>query len=209
MLTNLLTLVEKELGKEMQKSRFYELTMAKFSEQLLKLSHGGSLTSPSEVDAVVKGAEFLVRMQETNLLEKLVEDVLQNPSAHLLQKLIGSSLGQSANVSEPAKRLIVARVNQLLPVVQAGKPKFSWCQPTAVIPGHPEVQAFLRGPERKLVYHRFTGKGQATKFERDYFRGKGNAFINVSGSRCNTTVEIIKLPVDKKKHEAAVATYIK
>eukprot|EP00976_Prorocentrum_cordatum_P100524 1192266-Prorocentrum_minimum.AAC.3 len=48
------------------------------------------------------------------------------------------------------------------------EPEFSWCQPNAGFPEHPEVQKFLRGPTNQLKYG-IRGLPNARKFANTYF----------------------------------------
>jgi hypothetical protein len=192
-----LSFLKKKLGEEVKGSTLCQVTVTKFLKQLHKYSEDEKLNPALEIEAVVEGAEFLMCLQDDTLLEKFVKEVLQqNPNANLLKKLLAGDLGKSV-ISEPIKCLILARIDQLWPIAEAGKPVFTWHQPEALLPGHPQVQAFLRGPNKSFVYSKFNAKCHAKDFEREYFMGRGNesysAKVEVIGSRRNTLVEITKL----------------
>jgi hypothetical protein len=44
------------------------------------------------------------------------------------------------------------------------EPPFSWKQPKAVVPGHPQVEAFLRSDQQHMTYFHFTSIPEARRF---------------------------------------------
>lgn len=207
MLNNILLFWGKTKSENMEKSTFYQMTFAKFGEKIHSVFQGGHSLSVQEMDAIVKGAEYLVNIQDNGLFKKLVDDVLLTLNAALLKKLLESSFAQVANVSEPVKYLIQARANQLLPIVRVGEPKFNWCLPHAVVPDYPDIQAFLQGPERTLVYNKFNARTRADSFKRQFLIRNRDASVEVTGKLRETVVKITKSQHLKTKHDEAMQKY--
>ena len=90
-----------ERRENKKENKLYQMTLAKYSEKLNELFKAENFTSTTQIDAVVKGAESLVSMQENTLFEKLVETVIQNPNSNLLKKLLAGNLGQAVKVCKP------------------------------------------------------------------------------------------------------------
>ncbi|EFJ21277.1 hypothetical protein SELMODRAFT_417760 [Selaginella moellendorffii] len=96
-----------------------------------------------------------------------VMDVLQRHTAGELgtqsqdpqvRELCGRSLrdgGHRARASEAGKKALCdmaqERINELSKLQEPDP--HSWCQPLATLPGHPEVEAFLRGPQETFTQH--------------------------------------------------------
>ncbi|KXZ52699.1 hypothetical protein GPECTOR_9g745 [Gonium pectorale] len=63
-----------------------------------------------------------------------------------------AAVAEAVRAREPhATRLAEARAAELEAVVARGRPVPSWEQPEARLPGYPQVEAFLRGPEKRMV----------------------------------------------------------
>ena len=90
-----------ERRENKKENKLYQMTLAKYSEKLNELFKAENFTSTTQIDAVVKGAESLVSIQENTLFEKLVETVIQNPNSNLLKKLLAGNLGQAVKVCKP------------------------------------------------------------------------------------------------------------
>lgn len=198
-LADVLSSLGKKKAKNAKKDPFYQTACTKLLDQVHKLFQSGKVTELKDIDAVVKSAEFLA-VHDKDHFNKLVNEVVHNASPKLLEKLLDCHFAQSSNVAEPVKLLIQARIAQLLPIVGTGEPKYSFCRPKASIPDHPEVQEFLRGPEKTFLYKKFTTKREAQMFKKEYFNGrKSNTTAQVLGCRRDTVVEITKVPPEHEK----------
>jgi hypothetical protein len=62
------------------------------------------------------------------------------------------------------------------------EPPFSWHQSEAVVPNHPEVQAFLRSSQECMTYTKFTGIAEARNFAAQLMRGSKNFSVSVTTS---------------------------
>ncbi len=61
-------------------------------------------------------------------------------------------------------------------------PPFSWHQPEAVVPNHPEVEVFLRSNQESMTYMKFTGIADARHFATYLMRGSKNFSVSVTTS---------------------------
>lgn len=80
---------------------------------------------------------------------------------------------QSASREEPKKRL------------------FSWCRPKAVVPKHPEVQAFLRSSLESMTYRNFSKITEARRFA-EYLEKSEDVSVTLSGIGKNSLCVITK-----------------
>jgi hypothetical protein len=62
------------------------------------------------------------------------------------------------------------------------EPPFSWHQREAVVPSHPEVQAFLRSSQESMTYTKFTGIAEARNFAAQLMRGSKHFSVSVTTS---------------------------
>jgi hypothetical protein len=62
------------------------------------------------------------------------------------------------------------------------EPPFSWHQREAVVPSHPEVQAFLRSSQESMTYTKFTGIAEARHFAEYLMEESTNFSVSVSPS---------------------------
>lgn len=200
-LADMVSLLWKNKKKAMQKNSFYQAACEKFVAKVHKLALSPKVTQDTDIDAIVQGGEVLVNMNETTFFEKVVDDVLLDATESLWKKFLASDFVQSVGTSDPIKCLLQARIDQLSPIVKAGKSGLGWSQPKAIIPGHPEVEAFLRGPEQSFTYHKFNAKAHAMEFNRKFFKGKGKAKVKVTGVKQETVMEITKLKPKRKEAE--------
>ncbi|EFJ12049.1 hypothetical protein SELMODRAFT_425799 [Selaginella moellendorffii] len=128
-----------------------------------------------------------------------VMDVLQRHTAGKLgtqsqdpqvRELCGRSLrdgGHRARASEAGKKALCdiaqERINELSKLQEPDPHR--WCQPLATLPGHPEVEAFLRGPQETFTQH-----SRGAELCGSYFDGK----VHECQGRCWWTSEGFVLP---------------
>ena len=92
-----------------------------------------------------------------------------SPKTCLLQNLIRSLEREKLNGNQFWNQLLSLRIAQLEDVEKVGIPPFTWNQDNAILNGHPQVEAFLRGPTKVMKYQAFTGIAQARSFAKTYF----------------------------------------
>ena len=76
------------------------------------------------------------------------------------------------------------RINRLKTMF---KPFLSWDHPYAVVPGHPEVEAFLRSTDKSMVYSYFTSFASACKFS-----------VRVGGTKNGYCIQVDPVKVGKR-----------
>ena len=85
------------------------------------------------------------------------------------------------------------RFNKLRETIRMGVPEFSWHQPKAVVPNHPQVQQFLRGPAQSFTYRNFNDRNHAENWANKHRYDHG-CFMTLTptGSGSSAAVEIVK-----------------
>ena len=85
------------------------------------------------------------------------------------------------------------RFNKLKEAIRMGVPEFSWHQPNAVVPNHPQVQQFLRGPAQSFTYRNFNDRNHAENWTNKHRYDHG-CFMTLTptGSGSSAAVEIVK-----------------
>lgn len=131
-----------------------------------------------DMSSVIKSFGFLVTEVWKCLLWFGDEDIFKTLSAKILEaflpsqenpvvaKIVGSSelrqLVRTTSHGRAAFSLFLdQRINRLKAMT---KPFLSWDYPYAVVPGHPEVEAFLRSSHKSLMYNHFSTFAAACKF---------------------------------------------
>ena len=79
----------------------------------------------------------------------------KQPSS-ILTKLIQDTRATHQN-TKLYQALLAKRADIITEVMAKGKPAVTWDQPKAVLPGHPQVEQFLRSHQQTFVYQNFTG----------------------------------------------------
>ena len=85
------------------------------------------------------------------------------------------------------------RFNHLKGAIRSGQPEFSWKQPNAVVPDHPLVEEFLRGPAQSCTYRNFSNLSDARDWA-DEHRYDDGCFMKLStiGRGSTAAVKIVK-----------------
>ncbi|KAI5077082.1 hypothetical protein GOP47_0009147 [Adiantum capillus-veneris] len=117
---------------------------------------------------IVEVMETFLWLEDMSLLEGMVKSIVSQSqkckNQWLLKEIIESSgFSQTASCTELGKSALRNLVKERICRLESEhKPVFSWCQPSATLPGHPEVEALLRGP---------LGLPDARDFAKKYFGG--------------------------------------
>ena len=96
----------------------------------------------------------------------------RSPKSCLLQKLIQSLEQSKLGDNQFWIQLLFRRIQQLEEVEKVGIRPFSWNQEDAVVVGHPQVEAFLRGTRQVMRYEAFNGIGHARNWASKHFHRK-------------------------------------
>ncbi|KIY99047.1 hypothetical protein MNEG_8915 [Monoraphidium neglectum] len=92
--------------------------------------------------------------------------VARQGAAELLRTLLRLPSLRARGALPGVRALAAARVAQL----EARRaPEFSWRQPAASLPGYPQVELFLRGPQQSATFHLFNGIAHARNWANKYF----------------------------------------
>lgn len=105
-------------------------------------------------------ASLLFAVNDAEILNKFTDAVhvfsVQFPDSAILEKLTAALENENLGSSPYWIKLLQWRIRQLEKVEEMGTKSFTWNQYDAVVPGHSQVQAFLRGPEQRMTYQAFT-----------------------------------------------------
>ena len=85
------------------------------------------------------------------------------------------------------------RFKHLKGAIRSGQPEFCWKQPDAVVPDHPLVEKFLRGPAQSCTYRNFSSIDDARDWA-DEHRYDDGCFMKLSttGRGSTAAVQIVK-----------------
>ena len=118
-------------------------------------------------------ASLLFLLGHEGFLEKFTAAVCahshQSPKSSLLKRLIESLEPSKLGDDQFWIKLLVRRIQQLEEVEKIGDRPFSWNQEDAVVVGHPQVQAFLKGPTQRMRYEAFTNVRHARNWAAKHF----------------------------------------
>ena len=168
-----------------------ELTNEK-SDEATKVHHSIS----NIFDHLLK--TYLVQSYLEQTLTKLVCSIrcLPKHSQSLIKILVGriQVVFLEVNVPDFLLKACKSRLKHLGTIISRGEPDESWKQPTAVVPDHPKVQQFLRGPARTFTYRNFNDLNHAYNWSRKHRNDRGCSMnLTPSERGSSAIVDIVKI----------------
>lgn len=136
-----------------------------------------SIHEPSVSKLVGSVINVFVWLEDGSLLDELLMALVllfrKTTGQPLLKPLVNdSSLWQQATFSSMGSRVVRRLTRERITrLANTPKPAFTWCQPLASLPHHPEVEAFLKGPLQSLHYFGLNDSKHARNFANKYFTG--------------------------------------
>ncbi|KAI9552309.1 hypothetical protein GHT06_022673 [Daphnia sinensis] len=123
------------------------------------------------------------------LSHKILDAFLPDQENPLVARIVGSSeLRLLATASSYGKTAFCLFLDQRISHLKSiSKPYLSWDHPYAVVPGHPEVEAFLRSSQKSMMYSHFGTFSAACKFA-----------VRVSGTKNGYSVQVNPVKVSKQ-----------
>lgn len=123
------------------------------------------------------------------LSHKILDAFLPDEENPLVARIVTSAeLRHLATASSSGKTAFCLFLDQRINRLKSNsKPYLSWDHPYAVVPGHPEVEAFLRSSHKSMMYSRFTTFSGACKFA-----------VRVSGTKSGYSVQVNPVKVGKE-----------
>lgn len=123
------------------------------------------------------------------LSHKILDAFLPTEENPLVAKIVWSaelrSMVSTSPCGKAAFRLFLdQRINRLKTMT---KPYLSWDHPYAVVPGHPEVEAFLRSTQKSMTYSHFPTFASACKFS-----------VRVGGTKNGYSVQVDPVKMGKR-----------
>ena len=134
------------------------------------------------------GKPLVTLVDSINNLPKNFQDLLK-----LLTQQILPIFPDKENIPDCLLNASKIRFDYLEGVIGKGVPQFSWHQPKAVVPGHPQVEKFLRGPAESFTYRNFNNLKHARNWANKHSRDTGCFMILTPiGRGSSAGVEVVK-----------------
>lgn len=174
----------------------FKSIIACLAERIEADAENNQLESATTENRVEEVASLLFVFGNDIILAKFTNAILaycrRSPKCTVLQNLIRSLEKEKLSGNQFWIQLLNLRVVQLVDVEKEEMPPFTWNQDDAVINGHPQVQAFLRGPNQTMKYQEFTNIAQARSFASTFFgplRRWSWTFMNTSSRSYTATAK--------------------
>ena len=134
------------------------------------------------------GKPLVTLVDSIKNLSKNFQDLLK-----LLTQQILQIFPDKENIPDCLLNASNLRFDYLEGVIGKGVPQFSWHQPNAVVPGHPQVEKFLRGPAESFTYRNFNNLKHARNWANKHSRDTG-CFMTLTpiGRGSSAGVEVVK-----------------
>lgn len=161
----------------------------------------------ADVDVAAAIVDFACgpRERERGHTAQIVRQVSAHAKRKKLVQILASRLNvcQAAAYDEDVASIVRSRMERLSQIVAAGAPAASWKQPAASFPRYPQVEAFLRGPERAQTFRLFSDYDHACNWAAKYFGDSwrsggliGGATAKVGGTIYDPSVTLTKITSD-------------
>lgn len=166
-------LFQRNLKKVLQKDACFMVMVTCLAEKVEDDAQNEQLESVG-ASRIERIACLLFAIGNFEILSKFTNAILtqcqQSHSSSFLQNLIRLLEREKLGGNQFWNQLLNLRIAQVENAVKkSGIPPFTWNQDDAVVSDHPQVQTFLRGPNKTMKYQVFTGIAQARKFADTYF----------------------------------------
>ena len=132
-----------------------------------------------------------------NTVTSLPEDLQQKLIKPFFKEIVTQYDSNKENLPGCLQEAIyLLRIKVLEETVSKGEPKYNWNQPNASVPEHSDVEAFLKGPNRSMVFGRntFGDTTDAKRWASRYSDHQScyNMTVTSSGNEKNDVVTIVK-----------------
>ena len=176
-------------------------------------SYGWNRCEPEKsVTNVFKNLLFAKRSSLGKPLVTLVNSIKNLPNnfqglLKLLTQQILQFFSDKENIPDCLLNAAKIRFDYLEGVIGKGVPQFSWHQPKAVVPGHPQVEQFLRGPAQSFTYRNFNNLKHARNWANKHSHDTG-CFMTLTpiGRGSSAGVEVVKT---RQSHQREVEIFEK
>ena len=188
--------------------RFVEISSEKYSpNDKQKLADGVSISNTFKI-LLSKHQKNGRLFQPISMLCTMIISLHKN-----LQELLTLFVAQiltlydKENMFDSLNEACNVRFTYLQEIARKGTPKMTWKQPNAVVPGHPQVEAFLRGPSETFVYRDFNDLPHARNWANKHRNDKG-CFMKITptGRGKTAACEVVKT---KKGYDKLLEIYKK
>ena len=152
------------------------------------------------VSTAVNIIASLSKQQQQKLIKPFVKEIIRQYSCN------------EENIPECLQQVCILRIKDLEESVRKGEPQFNWHQPNAVVPGHQDVESFLKGPNRTMIFGRnvFGSITRARRWASSHAKDKGcHMTLTPSGTGRNAIVTIEKTAGAFNEQVTAYKTCVK